>query len=121
MMRRPPRSTLFPYTTRFRSTLDDLARVVTDLGLVALGAHGGAVAVCEGDGDLRLVLTEGMSPIGVGPDTVLPLDAPYPGCVAARTGERVVLPDRASSLAFSAELAELVDSTGVQAWAAVPL
>src|SRR5258708_13190619 len=25
MIRRPPRSTLFPYTTRFRSVLDDLA------------------------------------------------------------------------------------------------
>src|SRR3954454_19333411 len=102
-------------------TLDDLARVVTERGLVALGAHGGAVAVCEGDGELRLVLTEGMSPVGVGPDTVLPLAAPYPGCVAARTGERVLLPDRASSEAFSPELAALVASTGVQAWAAVPL
>jgi PAS domain S-box-containing protein len=102
-------------------TLDDLARVVTERGLVALGAHGGAVAVCEGEGDLRLVLTEGMSPVGVGPDTLLPLDAPYPGCVAARTGERVLLADRASSEAFSPELAELVATTGVQAWAAVPL
>ena len=102
-------------------TLDDLARVVTQEGLVALGAHGGAVAVCEGDCDLRLVLTDGMSPVGVGPDTLLPLDAPYPGCVAARTGERVLLPDRASSEAFSPELAELVATTGVQAWAAVPL
>jgi PAS domain S-box-containing protein len=102
-------------------TLDDLARVVTEQGLVALGAHGGAVAVCEDDCDLRLVLTEGMSPIGVGPDTLLPLDARYPGCVAARTGELVLLPDRASSEAFSPELAALVASTGVQAWAAVPL
>jgi serine phosphatase RsbU (regulator of sigma subunit) len=102
-------------------TLDDLARVVTERGLVALGAHGGAVAVCEGDGDLRLVLTEGMSPVGVGPDAVLPLAAPYPGCVAARTGQRVLLADRASSEAFSPELAALVASTGVQAWAAVPL
>jgi serine phosphatase RsbU (regulator of sigma subunit) len=102
-------------------TLDDLARVVTERGLVALGAHGGAVAVCEDGCDLRLVLTEGMSPVGVGPDTVLPLDAPYPGCVAARTGERVLLADRASSEAFSPELAELVATTGVQAWAAVPL
>jgi serine phosphatase RsbU (regulator of sigma subunit) len=103
------------------ATLDDLARVVTERGLVAVGAHGGAVAVCEGDGDLRLVLTEGMSPIGVGPDALLPLDAPYPGCVAARTGERVLLPDRASSVAFSPQLAELVVSTGVEAWAAVPM
>jgi PAS domain S-box-containing protein len=102
-------------------TLDELAHVVTEKGLVALGAHGGAVAVCEGDGDLRLVLTEGMSPVGVGPDALLPLAAPYPGCVAARTGERVLLPDRASSEAFSPELAELVATTGVQAWAAVPL
>jgi len=102
-------------------TLDDLARVVTEEGLVALGAHGGAVAMCEGEGHLRLVLTEGMSPVGVGPDALLPLDAPYPGCVAARTGERVVLADRASSEAFSPELAELVATTGVQAWAAVPL
>jgi serine phosphatase RsbU (regulator of sigma subunit) len=102
-------------------TLDELARVVTERGLVALGAHGGAVAVCEGDRHLRLVLTEGMSPVGVGPDTLLPLDAPYPGCVAARTGERVLLTDRGSSEAFSPELAELVASTGVQAWAALPL
>ena len=101
-------------------TLDDLARVVTQKGLVALAAHGGAVAVCE-DGDLHLVLSEGISPLGVGPDTVLPLEAPYPGCVAARTGERVLLPDRASSEAFSPELAELVAATGVEAWAAVPL
>ncbi|WP_138759882.1 SpoIIE family protein phosphatase [Modestobacter altitudinis] len=101
-------------------TLDELARVVTQTGLVALAAHGGAVAVCE-DGDLRLVLSEGISPLGVGPDTVLPLEAPYPGCVAARTGERVLLPDRASSEAFSPELAELVAGTGVEAWAAVPL
>ncbi|MCW2510871.1 MAG: Sensor phosphatase [Modestobacter sp.] len=102
-------------------TLDDLARVVTERGLVALGAHGGAVAVCEGDRHLRLVLTEGMSPVGVGPDTLLSLDAPYPGCVAARSGERVLLPDRATSEAFSPELAQLVVTTGVQAWAAVPL
>jgi serine phosphatase RsbU (regulator of sigma subunit) len=102
-------------------TLDDLARVVTERGLVALGAHGGAVAVFEGEGALRLVLTEGMSPVGVGPDALLPLDAPYPGCVAARTGERVLLPDGASSEAFSPQLAELVATTGVQAWAALPL
>jgi serine phosphatase RsbU (regulator of sigma subunit) len=101
-------------------TLDDLARVVVQTGLGALGAHGGAVAVCEGT-DLRLVLSEGMSPVGVGPATLLPLTAPYPGCVAARTGERVLLRDRASSEAFSPELAQLVAATGVQAWAAVPL
>src|SRR3712207_6900156 len=42
MIRRPPRSTLFPYTTLFRSLrlavvrldLDDLRRLVVDLGVV---------------------------------------------------------------------------------------
>src|SRR3989449_10261156 len=38
MIRRPPRSTLFPYTTLFRSTLDDLVKLrpcATDLGFWA--------------------------------------------------------------------------------------
>src|SRR3712207_8601417 len=45
MMRRPPRSTLFPYTTRFRSAepesaaCDGVARRLSDLGIVA--ARGG--------------------------------------------------------------------------------
>src|SRR3989304_5744520 len=32
MIRRPPRSTLFPYTTLFRSTMGDLRSVETDPG-----------------------------------------------------------------------------------------
>src|SRR2546426_48945 len=43
MIRRPPRSTLFPYTTLFRSAVEDCDRA-------ALG-HGGAVVV----GDRRVV------------------------------------------------------------------
>src|SRR3712207_8541817 len=38
MIRRPPRSTLFPYTTLFRSQ----RRPVTEVGLEHLGAIGGA-------------------------------------------------------------------------------
>src|SRR3712207_8701879 len=30
MIRRPPRSTLFPYTTLFRSVLDEVARLLPD-------------------------------------------------------------------------------------------
>src|SRR5690349_22591784 len=33
MMRRPPRSTLFPYTTLFRSRRDTIMRVMCDLSL----------------------------------------------------------------------------------------
>ncbi|MGY5883053.1 SpoIIE family protein phosphatase [Modestobacter lacusdianchii] len=102
-------------------TLDELARVVTDRGLVALGAYGGAVAVCEGDNGLRIVLTQDLGAADAGVDTLLRLDAGYPGCVAARTGERVLLPDPAASVAFSPELAALMTDTVAQAWAAVPL
>src|SRR2546425_8321867 len=46
MIRRPPRSTLFPYTTLFRSQLAD--------GRQLLGVHqlGGQARVVERDGDL---------------------------------------------------------------------
>jgi len=102
-------------------TLEDLARVVTDRGLVGLGAIGGAVAVCEGENGLRIVLTEDLGPAHAGADTLLRLDAGFPGCVAARTGELVLLPDPAASLSFSPEWAALMADTVGQSWAAVPL
>src|SRR2546422_10125401 len=37
MIRRPPRSTLFPYTTLFRSVNDTICLVVTPVLLAALG------------------------------------------------------------------------------------
>src|SRR3712207_9056226 len=42
MIRRPPRSTLFPYTTLFRSGLDPAAeRLALGLGLAHLGVEAG--------------------------------------------------------------------------------
>src|SRR5690349_22052867 len=38
MIRRPPRSTLFPYTTLFRSMADQAEMRGVDLGRVAMGA-----------------------------------------------------------------------------------
>src|SRR3712207_7395565 len=43
MIRRPPRSTLFPYTTLFRSVLDERQRT-TDVRLRRHVQHAGAVA-----------------------------------------------------------------------------
>src|SRR3989449_6066794 len=40
MIRRPPRSTLFPYTTLFRSETADLAEVVHDVASLAFGEGG---------------------------------------------------------------------------------
>src|SRR3989442_9840124 len=39
MIRRPPRSTLFPYTTLFRSCLDAAASCDPRRGLAGLGGH----------------------------------------------------------------------------------
>src|SRR3989449_10016102 len=47
MIRRPPRSTLFPYTTLFRSFLRQLGERVAELVLVGLGLG------LDGDGDDR--------------------------------------------------------------------
>jgi serine phosphatase RsbU (regulator of sigma subunit) len=102
-------------------TVQELIRVVTEGGLTALGAHGGAVAVPEGDRHLRLVMSEGLRAAAGGGDGVLPWDAPYPGCLAARTGERVLLPDRAATEAFSPVMSEVIASTGAESWAALPL
>src|SRR3712207_8789910 len=49
MIRRPPRSTLFPYTTLFRSDLDRYARRHTGLELLPPAAEHERVAALEPD------------------------------------------------------------------------
>ena len=57
MIRRPPRSTLFPYTTLFRSTEAsfnlDLVLTSADINRTSLEAHQYDVAVVMGYGDYR--------------------------------------------------------------------
>src|SRR2546425_13366354 len=38
MIRRPPRSTLFPYTTLFRSLVNRIVRLCYERGLIVIGA-----------------------------------------------------------------------------------
>src|SRR3712207_7719304 len=64
MIRRPPRSTLFPYTTLFRSGGGDRLRLVVAGALVVEGHRDGALAVlAAADGleeaDLLLALLDG--------------------------------------------------------------
>ncbi len=102
-------------------TVEELIRVVTEGGLAPLGAHGGAVAVPVDDQWVRLVMSEGLRPAASGGDGLLAWDAPYPGCVAARTGQTVRLPDRRATEAFSPEMRAVIASTGAQSWVALPL
>src|SRR3712207_7592741 len=55
MIRRPPRSTLFPYTTLFRSALDAGARVEAVAGADAVVQEGGHVEAVLAEHELRPV------------------------------------------------------------------
>jgi serine phosphatase RsbU (regulator of sigma subunit) len=102
-------------------TVDDLARIVTATGLGALGARGAAIAVLDDADRLRAVATPSLGAEAQRRYGVMSLDAPFPASAAARTGRPVILPDRAAALVFSPEMAEVLDSTGTEAWIGLPL
>ncbi|SCG51006.1 PAS fold-containing protein [Micromonospora siamensis] len=101
-------------------TVAGLAEVVIDHGLAALGADGGAVAVRDQD-RLRLTLTDSLGGHTRERYADLPLDGPLPACVAAQRDEVVLLPDRATALAWSDEMADVLSDTGLRRWVALPL
>jgi hypothetical protein len=102
-------------------TVEEITGLVIERGLAALGADGGAVAVRRAEDVLHLTITESLGERMVASYAELPLLGPLPACVAAASGDRVLLPDRAASLAFGAEMAAVVADTGCQAWASLPL
>ena len=97
----------------------DLARIV-DRGVQVLGADGGVIVVREGD-EYRVAVSEQMEQNFHAEYDHLPLDSPLPGIRVARSGERVVLPDRRTGIALMAEMAQVYADTGRHAWAFVPL
>ncbi|SCG17459.1 PAS fold-containing protein [Micromonospora echinofusca] len=99
----------------------ELTEVVVDRGLGALGADGGAVAVRDDTDLLRLTLTDSLGGGARARYAELPLTGPLPSSVSAYTGRTVFLPDRAAALDFAPEMAEVVDTTGLEAWASLPL
>ncbi|MEU4780357.1 GAF domain-containing protein [Micromonospora sp. NPDC023633] len=100
----------------------ELTEVVVDRGLGALDADGGAVAVRNDDGDLlRLTLTDSLGGVARARFAELPLTGPLPSSVSAYAGHTVFLPDRAAALDYTAEMADVVASTGLEAWASLPL
>ena len=104
-------------------TVDDLIRIVNDTGLGALGARGAAVAFRDDDhpNRLRAVATPSLGAEMQRRYGLLPLTARVPASVAAHTGRVVVLPDRASALLFSPEMADVLEATGTEALISLPL
>jgi serine phosphatase RsbU (regulator of sigma subunit) len=101
-------------------TVDDLIRIVTQRGLAALGAHGAAIGVRQGD-VLGLVLTDGLSVDAHRRFAALPVDSPLPAAAVMRTGRTVVLPDRTASLIHAPGMAEVLGATSTEAWVVLPL
>ncbi len=101
----------------------DLVTVIAERGLAALGADGGAVAVHDPSdpGVLLSYVTAGYGPGARADYAHLPLHTALPVCEAALTGRRVLVPDREACTAYSPVMAGVVDSTGSQAFASMPM
>ena len=53
MIRRPPRSTLFPYTTLFRSITGTPNRFTKTLNLIEISAIASCLCMCGSDGEIN--------------------------------------------------------------------
>ena len=101
-------------------TLDALADIIISQALPVLGVDGGAVVVKEND-RFRLAVSGRLHERVQAIYGELPLDSPLPACHVARTGELLVLPNRAAGLAFHPVLEQVHADTERPSWAFLPL
>ena len=102
-------------------SVEDLTSIVIERGFSALGVDGGGVVVLDEDGVLRSAITDSLGEQAQTEYASLPLQGPLPASVVVRTGERVLLRDQESSLAYAPEMADVIAATGCVAWATLPL
>ena len=104
------------------TTVDDLARIVIEHGVAVLDADGGVVSVRDDDADVvRLAVSDTVPGLAAPTHADLPLHSRLPAAYVARTGETVLLPTRASGIAWSPQLEAVYAATGRSAWATLPL
>jgi serine phosphatase RsbU (regulator of sigma subunit) len=72
-------------------------------------------------GVVRLAISDSLGQRAQIEYAVLPLESRLPGAYAARTGDEVLLPTRASGLAWSSEFEDVYRTTDRAAWATLPL
>jgi len=107
-------------------TMEDLVSTVAEDGLSELGCNGGSVAIVDDDDDdddeiLGSYLTSSYGQASQVEYGRLSLSRELPVTLAARTGRRVLVADRAACLAFSAEMQQMLQLTGSVAFASMPL
>jgi len=122
-VRRLQRIAHFTLALNETGTIEELVRTVAEDGLPELGCNGGAVAVLDPD-DPDVLSSYLASEYGSAAQVRygrLPLSADLPVTVAARTEQVVLVADQDACLAFSPAMAEVVEVTGSQAFASLPL
>ncbi|GAA2725175.1 SpoIIE family protein phosphatase [Cellulomonas aerilata] len=102
-------------------SMEELTDAVIGQGLAVFGADGGAVAVPTGPDTLRLHLTESLGEPARRVYQEIPLSGSLPAAVAIRTARPVLLGNRQAGVAFSAQMAQVYETAGKQAWASFPL
>lgn len=103
-------------------SLQQMAETVGAAGLAAFGADGGAITVRDGArGVRRLLISSSLGKRTQVDYADLDLHDPLPTPWVARTGERLLLPDVPAQLAWSPAMVAVVEATGRQAWAVLPL
>ncbi|MGW5669126.1 PP2C family protein-serine/threonine phosphatase [Micromonospora sp. NPDC003776] len=102
-------------------TVEDLVAIMVDRAVPVLGADGGAVVVREGVERLRVVVGSRLGRQIQETYGDVPYNSPLPACWVARTGEPLLLPDRAAGVAFTPEMIDVYEDTGRHAWAFLPL
>ncbi len=102
-------------------TVADLEAIVVGRGLSVLGSDGGAVVTRDESGGWRMTISAAMGTAAQAAYGVVPYDTPLPGPWAARNDRLLLLPTRASGLAFHPDMAQAYENTGRSGWAFLPL
>ncbi|WP_432523127.1 SpoIIE family protein phosphatase [Kineococcus sp. SYSU DK006] len=103
------------------TTVHEVHEALVARGLPLLGADGCGVVTRADDGGWRLALSTSFGPDLRARYEHEPHDSPLPACRAAREGVRVLVPDRAAAERVHPRMAEVVDLTGRERWALLPL
>jgi serine phosphatase RsbU (regulator of sigma subunit) len=102
-------------------SIEELTATVVRKGMRALGADGGAVGVRDDEKQSVRLYFESLSESAQDSYEEVPLAGPLPTSWSSRTGGTLLLRNREDGLAWSPEMEGVYRTTGLQAWAALPL
>ena len=101
-------------------SIGELTAIVFNAAFPILEAAGGALVIRDAD-ELRVYLSDQMDDLTRLKYQEAPLDSPLPGRYVARTGQRLLFPNRAAGVAFLPEMEQVYQDTNRDAWAYFPL